>query len=111
MSFAEDWSQILKLHKELSDIPREPWNWSLRVFLYKDCEGVGSEIFYKGQRETTDSYFSRIDGFFPFFKADLKEYLKDIYSLLKDGKEEEAEDRLVALPKLLKELHCAYNQQ
>lgn len=109
MSFSEDWSQILKLQKEFRQIHHyRQTDWGLRVYLYQDCEGVGSQIFHKDQAESWDDYHPRIDGFFPLFKADLKEYLKEIYELLNENKEEEAEDLLVAIPEFLKELRSVH---
>jgi len=103
MSFSEDWSRILKLEKKLRPLdPLRRSDWSVRVYLYADCDGVGCDTYYKD--EYWDDYTPRVDQFFPLFKADLKEYLKGIYTLLKDGKEEEAEDQLVALPKFFQDL-------
>ena len=82
--------------------PLRRLEWSLRVYLYSDGSGVGCDTYHQSQH--WDDYTPNVDGFFPLFKADLKKYLEEIYTLLKDGKEEEAEDRLVALPKFFQEL-------
>ncbi|AJQ96929.1 hypothetical protein [Gynuella sunshinyii] len=109
MSFSEDWSEILKLEKELRPLnPLRRIEWSLRVYLYSDGSGLGCDTYHQNQH--WDNYTPKIDGFFPLFKADLKKYLGEVYALLSAGKEEEAEDRLVALPKFLGELQDAYNQ-
>jgi len=109
MSFAEDWSEILKLEKELRPLnPLQRIEWSLRVYLYSDGSGLGCDTYHQNQH--WDNYTPKIDGFFPLFKADLKKNLGEVYALLSADKQEEAEDRLVALPKLLKELQDAYNQ-
>lgn len=104
MSFAEDWSRILRLEKEkirtLS--PLDVYNWSLRVYLYSDGSGIGCDTYWKDQHY--DDYTPRVDCFLPLFKQELKEYLAEIHGLLTKGKEEEAEDQLVALPKFFKEL-------
>lgn len=109
MSFAEDWSRILRLEKEKMRTlsPIDVYNWSLRVYLYSDGSGIGCDVYWKDTYY--DDYTPRVDRFFPIFKRELKEYLAEIHGLLAEGKEEEAEDQLVALPKFLKGLQDGYS--